>query len=48
MVQNAEKTWYISQYYYDKGKTASEAFNEICVVYGPNADSISSAQRWLM
>jgi len=46
MEQNKEKIRHILQYYYDRGKNASQAANKICAVYGPNTVSISTAQRW--
>ena len=46
MEQNKEKIWHILQYYYDKGKNASQAANKICAVYGLDTVSISTAQRW--
>jgi len=44
MDQDKEKIRHILQYYYDKGKNASQAANKICAVYGPDTVSISTAQ----
>ncbi|XP_017062383.1 histone-lysine N-methyltransferase SETMAR-like [Drosophila ficusphila] len=46
MEQNKEKIRHILQYYYDKGKNASQAANKICAVYRPDTVSISTAQRF--
>ena len=46
MEQNKEKIRLILEYYYDSGKNASQAANNICAVYGPNKVSFSTAQRW--
>ena len=46
MVENNEKIRHILQYYYDKGKNASQAANKIYAVYEPDTVFISTAQRW--
>ena len=45
-MQNKEKIRHILEYYYDSGKNASKAANNISAVYGPDTVSISTAQRW--
>jgi len=44
--QNKEKIRHILQYYYDKGKNASQVANKISAIYGPGTVSISTVQRW--
>lgn len=47
-MENNEKIRYILQYYFDKGKNASQACKKICAVYGDEALSKSAARKWFV
>lgn len=46
MCEISEKFRYILQYYFDKGKNASQACEKICAVYGEGTLSKATAKRW--
>lgn len=46
MSEISEKIRYILQFYYEKGKSAAQAREKICGVYGQNALSNATACRW--
>lgn len=48
MAEMPEKIRYILQFYFDKGENATKARNKICAVYGEDALSISTAQKWFV
>ena len=42
---NKKKIRYILQYYYDKGKNATQACEKICAIYGEDTLSKSAARK---